>query len=86
MDQGLQQTLRCSPVWREQDDLLRSVSGVGEQLSLTLLAGLPELGTLDRSPGGSGPHEPRQRDHAGLLVAGSVGRARVRAVLYMARW
>ena len=39
---------RQSPVWREKDDLLRTVPGVGEQLSLTLLANLPELGTLDR--------------------------------------
>ena len=35
-------------MWREKDDLLRTVPGVGEQLSLTLLANLPELGTLDR--------------------------------------
>ena len=46
LDQSLRQTLRQSPVWREKDDLLRSVPGVGEQLSLTLLACLPELGTL----------------------------------------
>ena len=48
LDEGLRQTLRHSPVWREKDDLLRTVPGVGEQLSLTLLAYLPELGTLDR--------------------------------------
>ena len=48
MDQGLPQTLRRSPVWREKDDLLRTVPGVGPQLSLTLLAHLPELGTLNR--------------------------------------
>ena len=41
MDKNLRQTLRQSPVWRENDDLLRSVPGVGEQLSLTLLAHLP---------------------------------------------
>ena len=35
-------------MWREKDDLLRTVPGVGPQLSLTLLAHLPELGTLDR--------------------------------------
>ena len=54
LDEGLRQTLRRSPVWREKDDLLRTVPGVGEQVSLTLLAYLP---TLDRrqSPGGSGP-------------------------------
>ena len=48
LDKGLRQTLRRSPVWREKDDLLRTVPGVGPQLSLTLLAHLPELGTLDR--------------------------------------
>ena len=48
LDQGLRQTLRQSPVWREKDDLLRTVPGVGEQVSLTLLAYLPELSTLDR--------------------------------------
>ena len=48
LDQALRQTLRESPVWREKDDLLRTVPGVGEQLSLSLLAYLPELGTLER--------------------------------------
>ena len=48
LDEGLRQTLRRSPVWREKDDLLRTVPGVGERVSLTLLAYLPELGTLDR--------------------------------------
>ena len=48
LDKGLRQTLRRSPVWCEKDDLLRTVPGVGEQLSLTLLANLPELGTLNR--------------------------------------
>ena len=44
-------TLRQSSVWREKDDLLRTVPGVGEQISLTLLAYLPELGwTAGRSP------------------------------------
>ena len=47
LDKGLRQTLRRSPVWREKDDLLRTVPGVGEQISLTLLANLPELGTLN---------------------------------------
>ena len=48
LDKGLRQTLRRSQVWRETDDLLRTVPGVGPQLSLTLLAHLPELGTLNR--------------------------------------
>ena len=48
LDQGLQQALHCSPVWQEQDDLLRSVPGVGPQLSVSLLSDLPELATLGR--------------------------------------
>ena len=31
LDQELRQSLRRSPVWREKDDLLRAVPGVGEQ-------------------------------------------------------
>ena len=65
LDEGLRQTLRQSPVWRGKDDLLRTVPGVGEQLSLTLLAHLPELGTLDRRPGGCGPLQPGQRHTTG---------------------
>ena len=48
LDPGLRPMLRQSPVWREKDDRLRTVPGVGEQLSLTLLANRPELGALDR--------------------------------------
>jgi len=46
VDKELRQRLRASPLWREQDDLLRSVPGIGPVLSLTLLAELPELGQL----------------------------------------
>ena len=48
LDTDLRQRIQHSPVWREKDDLLRSVPGVGPQVSLTLLAYLPELGTLNR--------------------------------------
>ena len=41
LDRELPQTLRKSPLWRARDDLLRSVPGVGEQLSLTLLVHPP---------------------------------------------
>lgn len=44
----LQSALEQDPNWRENNDLLRSVPGVGPVLSLTLLAELPELGQLDR--------------------------------------
>ena len=48
LDQGLRQMLRQSPVWREKDDLLRTVPGVGEQLSSRCWPTCPSWGTLDR--------------------------------------
>ncbi len=86
MDEDLSRTLRQSPVWREKDDLLRTVPGVGEQLSLTLLAYLPELGTLDRRQiAALVGVAPFSRDSGTLRGKRTVwgGRARVRAALYM---
>ena len=78
LDDGLRQTLRQSPIWHEQDDLLRSVPGVGDQISLSLLSYVPELGTLkpeaDCRPGGRGAHKSRQRKPcAGSAVSGVDG-------------
>ena len=86
LDHELRETLRQSPVWREKDDLLRTVPGVGEQLSLTLLAHLPELGTLDRREiAALVGVAPFNRDSGTLRGTRTVwgGRARVRAALYM---
>ncbi len=86
LDEGLRRTLRESPVWREKDDLLRTVPGVGEQLSLTLLAYLPELGTLDRRQiAALVGVAPFNRDSGTLRGKRTVwgGRARVRSALYM---
>ena len=44
LEQDLRETLLRSPVWRQKDDLLRSVPGVGEQVSVSLLAYLPGTG------------------------------------------
>ena len=87
LDKGLRQTVRRSPVWREKDDLLRTVPGVREQLSLTLLAYLPELGTLDRRQiAALVGVAPYNRDSGTLRGKRTVwgGRARVRGALYMA--
>ena len=86
LDKDLRTTLRRSPVWREKDDLLRSVPGVGEQLSLSLLAYLPELGTLDRKQiAALVGVAPFNRDSGPRRGKRSIwgGRTRVRAVLYM---
>jgi transposase len=87
LDDDLERTLRESPLWREKDNLLRSVPGIGRVVSITLLADLPELGTLSR-------HQiaalvgvaPLNRDSGRFRGTRTVwgGRARVRAVLYMA--
>ena len=86
IDEGLRQTLSSSPVWREKDDILRSVPGVGEQLSLALLSQLPELGTLNRREVAALVGvAPFNRDSGTLRGKRRVwgGRARLRAVLYM---
>ena len=86
LDRDLRQTLRQSPVWREKDDLLRTVPGVGEQISLTLLAYLPELGALDRRQiAALVGVAPFNRDSGTMRGRRTIwgGRARVRAALYM---
>ena len=86
LEEGLRQTLRRSPVWREKDNLLRTVPGVGEQVSLTLLACLPELGALDRRQiAALVGLAPFNRDSGTLRGKRAVwgGRSRVRGVLYM---
>ena len=47
-DADLNDAVRRWPVWREQDDLMQSVPGVGRVQSHTLLADLQELGRLSR--------------------------------------
>ena len=87
IDEGLRQALRSSPVWREKDDILRSVPGVGEQLSLALLSQLPELGTLNRRQVAALVGvAPFNRDSGTLRGRRQIwgGRARLRTVLYMA--
>jgi transposase len=48
LDEELGTMIRGTPLWRERDELLRSVPGVGNVLSSILLAHLPELGALNR--------------------------------------
>ena len=86
-DTDLGAMVRASPAWREKDDLLRSVPGVGPVLSLTLLAELPELGRLSRREVAKlAGVAPLARDSGTLRGHRYVhgGRASVRAVLYMA--
>ena len=46
LDSLIDTTVRGTPLWRDQEDLLTSVPGIGKTIARTLLAELPELGTL----------------------------------------
>jgi transposase len=48
LDTEINSTIQNSPVWRNKDDLLKSVPGIGDKTSGALLAQLPELGRLNR--------------------------------------
>jgi len=86
LDRDLGALIRSSPLWRAKDDLLRSVPGVGPVLATTLLASLPELGTLNRQQiAALVGVAPLNRDSGTWRGRRTVwgGRAHVRAVLYM---
>jgi transposase len=86
LDRDLDQKLRNSSVWRERETLLRSVPGVGPVLCSTLIAGLPELGTLSRRQiAALVGVAPINRDSGTLRGRRMIwgGRARVRTALYM---
>ena len=86
VDRELSQAIRSSSLWREQENLLRSVPGVGPALSAILLADLPELGTLGRKPlAALVGLAPLNRDSGTLRGKRTIwgGRASVRAALYM---
>lgn len=48
LDSDLGGLIEHSPIWRDKQDLLASVPGIGENIARALLADLPELGQLDR--------------------------------------
>ena len=87
VDADIDGMVRRSPLWRAKDDLLQSVPGIGDTTSRTLLALLPELGTLDRKQiAALVGLAPFNRDSGTLRGRRRVwgGRARVRTALYMA--
>ncbi len=87
IDEELNFLIHKSPLWCEKDDLLRSVPGVGAVLSLSIITGLPELGTLSRRQiaalVGVAPLNNDSGSFRGRRIVWG-GRANIRAVLYMA--
>ncbi len=88
-DEDLIHRIHATPLWREQEDLLRSVPGIGPVVSRTLLGELPELGTLThRQSAALVGVAPLNRDSGTLRGRHTTGdgRAVVRAALYMSAW
>ena len=87
LDGQIDDEVRGTPAWREKEDLLRSIPGVGPVTSRTLLAELPELGRLDRrqiaSLAGLAPWTRQSGQWKGKSFIGG-GRAPVRTALFMA--
>jgi len=86
-DTELRERIRQSPVWRERDDLLQSVPGIGPTVAQTLVAALPELGRLNRREiaklAGLAPLNQDSGTWRGKRTTRG-GRTSVRAALYMA--
>ena len=83
----LDRRIKSSPSWREKDELLKSVPGVGKVVSSTLLIELPELGRLNRRQiAALVGVAPLNRDSGTMRGKRTVwgGRAKLRATLYMA--
>lgn len=89
IDGDLDHTIRQTPAWREKEDLLRSVPGIGDVIARTLLAELPELGALHHKRiAALVGVAPFNRDSGNLRGRRMIwgGHLHVRAALYMAIW
>jgi transposase len=86
VERELQRAIEASPVWRARDELLQSAPGIGSQIAHSLIALLPELGTLKRQHisalVGVAPFNDDSGGRRGVRhIKG--GRAAVRTALYM---
>jgi transposase len=87
VEQDLDEMIRGTPIWREAEDLLKTVPGIGDTTARSLIADLPELGKLDRRRiAALVGVAPFNRDSGARRGQRTIwgGRAAVRAALYMA--
>jgi transposase len=86
LESDIGETVRGSPAWREKEDLLASVPGIGKIIARTLIAELPELGSLDRRKiaalVGLAPWTRQSGQWKGKSFIGG-GRADVRTALFL---
>ncbi|HWT96721.1 MAG TPA: IS110 family transposase [Terriglobales bacterium] len=87
LDQDIDDNIRASPAWRDKEELLKSVPGIGDVTARTLIAELPELGQLDRRQiaalAGLAPWTRQSGKWHGKSFIGG-GRAVVRSSLFVA--
>ena len=86
LESDIDETVRGSPAWRAKEDLLASVPGIGKVIARTLIAELPELGSLDRRQVaalvGLAPWTRQSGQWKGKSFIGG-GRADVRTALFL---
>ena len=86
IDKEISRDIRKSPLWKENETILMSAPGIGPAITCTLIASLPELGTLSRrkiaSLVGVAPFNRDSGKYKGKKTIWG-GRAHVRAILYM---
>jgi transposase len=87
IDRAIDKLIEASPLWCAQQDLLKSVPGIGNVVARTLIAELPELGRVDRHQiAALAGVAPMNRDSGRYRGKRKIqgGRVEVRAPLYMA--
>ncbi len=86
VESDLDDMIRNSPAWREKEELLTTVKGIGQTTARSLLAEMPELGTLDRKEvaalAGLAPINRDSGLFRGRRTIGG-GRKSLRTALYM---
>lgn len=86
VDTDIDDAIRSSPAWRDKENLLASVPGIGPIIARTLMAELPELGSLDRKKiaalAGLAPFTRQSGQWRGRSFIGG-GRTAVRTALFM---
>src|SRR6202044_3775015 len=87
LDQRMDRLIESSTACKARNEILQTITGIGPQVSRTLIAHLPELGRYNRQTiaalVGLAPYNDDSGDHKGQRhIRG--GRAKVRVGLYQA--
>jgi transposase len=87
LDREIHDSIRRTPLWHENSEILQSVTGIGPKVSASLIADMPELGTLPGTKASAlAGLAPMNRDSGQYRGKRKIqgGRPAVRRALYMA--